>query len=138
MNVKTSSKGGMHNLPEKAMLNLMKVSTGDSWVVRNWQEVSAWTADTAFSVLLRDLINVYHLGIKYDIPLPFNALSCRRPICSVRWEKRSRTSESNVKSPWQVKPRVFLIKTFSSQSFCEDGWPLIGAEFLSETLFYRK
>jgi len=31
-----------------------------------------------------------------------------------------------------------LIKTFSSQSFCEDGWPLIGAEFLSETLFYRK
>src|SRR5690606_4764593 len=25
------------------------------------------------SVLLKDLINVYHLGIKYDIPLPFNA-----------------------------------------------------------------
>jgi 3-hydroxyisobutyrate dehydrogenase-like beta-hydroxyacid dehydrogenase len=36
-----------YNLPQEEIMNLLKVSTGDSWVVRNWSDVSAWTADTA-------------------------------------------------------------------------------------------
>ena len=34
-------KLGKHfNLPEEELLNLIKVSTGDSWVARNWRDVS--------------------------------------------------------------------------------------------------
>ena len=32
--------GGHYNLPEEELLNLLQVSTGDSWVVRNWSDVS--------------------------------------------------------------------------------------------------
>ncbi len=39
------------------------------------------------SVLLKDLINVYHLGIKYDIPLSFNALSSTQLFRSMGKEK---------------------------------------------------
>lgn len=67
--------GQYYNLPEEEILNLLKVSTGDSWVVRNWSDVSEWTAETALSVLLKDLIATYNIGIKHDIQMPFNALS---------------------------------------------------------------
>ncbi|MFY9327975.1 MAG: hypothetical protein WAO76_08165 [Georgfuchsia sp.] len=53
----------------------MKVSTGDSWVVRNWSDVSAWTADTALAVLLKDLKAAYGEGLKHNVTLPFNALA---------------------------------------------------------------
>lgn len=67
--------GKHYNLPEQEILNLLKVSTGDSWVVRNWSDVSAWTADTALAVLLKDLKAAYGEGLKHNITLPFNALS---------------------------------------------------------------
>lgn len=67
--------GAQYNLPESELLNLFKVSTGDSWVARNWDSVSEWTADTALAVLLKDL-NVAHLkGLEHNIAMPFNALS---------------------------------------------------------------
>ena len=45
--------GEHYNLPEQEILNLLKVSPGDSWVVRNWSDVSEWAADTALAVLLK-------------------------------------------------------------------------------------
>jgi hypothetical protein len=50
-------------------------STGDSWVVRNWSDVSQWTADTALSVLLKDLKATHNEGLAHNVGLPFNALS---------------------------------------------------------------
>lgn len=67
--------GKFYNLPEQEIINLLKVSTGDSWVVRNWSDVSAWTADTALAVLLKDLKAAYGEGLKHNVSLPFNALS---------------------------------------------------------------
>lgn len=64
-----------YNLPEDVLISLLQVSTGDSWVLRNWKDVSNWTAETAFAVLLKDLISAYNLGIKHNISLPFNALA---------------------------------------------------------------
>jgi hypothetical protein len=62
-------------LPQEELFNLLKVSTGDSWVVRNWPEVSQWTAETALSVLLKDLKATYNEGLQHNVSLPFNALS---------------------------------------------------------------
>lgn len=79
--------GKHYNLPEEEILNLLKVSTGDSWVVRNWSDVSEWTAETALSVLLKDLIAAYNQGIKHNIPMPFNALSSTQLFNSMEKEK---------------------------------------------------
>jgi 3-hydroxyisobutyrate dehydrogenase len=64
-----------YDLPEEEVLSLLKASTGDSWVVRNWDVVSGWTTETALSVLLKDLTAAYEQGIKHNVSLPFNALS---------------------------------------------------------------
>ena len=79
--------GKHYNLPEEEILNLLKVSTGDSWVVRNWSDVSEWTADTALSVLLKDLIAAYNQGIKHNVSMPFNALSSTQLFDSMGKEK---------------------------------------------------
>ena len=76
-----------YNLPEEEIIKLLQVSTGDSWVVRNWRDVSNWTADTALAVLLKDLIAAYNQGIKHNIPLPFNALSSTQLFNSMDKEK---------------------------------------------------
>jgi 3-hydroxyisobutyrate dehydrogenase len=56
-------------------LNLLKVSAGDSWVVRNWSDVEEdWTAETALA-LLKDLKSAFLEGITHNVTLPFNALS---------------------------------------------------------------
>jgi len=57
------------------LFNLLRVSTGDSWVVRNWNDVSTWTTDTAPGVLLKDLKAAHGEGLKYNVALPFNALA---------------------------------------------------------------
>lgn len=64
-----------YGLPEEEVINLLQVSTGDSWVARNWDFVSQWTAETALSVLLKDLRESYNEGLKQNVTLPFNALS---------------------------------------------------------------
>ncbi|MCM3588374.1 NAD(P)-dependent oxidoreductase [Mesobacillus maritimus] len=79
--------GKHYNLPEEEILNLLKVSTGDSWVVRNWKDVSEWTAETALSVLLKDLIATYNQGIKHNVSMPFNALSSTQLFDSMGKEK---------------------------------------------------
>ena len=79
--------GKHYNLPEEEILNLLKVSTGDSWVVRNWSDVSEWTAETALSVLLKDLIATYNQGIKHNVSMPFNALSSTQLFDSMGKEK---------------------------------------------------
>ncbi|SFV25062.1 NAD(P)-dependent oxidoreductase [Micrococcus terreus] len=67
--------GAHYGLPESELLNLFQVSTGDSWVARNWDTVSQWTADTALAVLLKDLKAAHLKGLEHGITLPFNALS---------------------------------------------------------------
>lgn len=64
-----------YGLPKDALFNLLRVSTGDSWVVRNWSDVSEWTADTALGVLLKDLKATHAEGLKSNVALPFNALA---------------------------------------------------------------
>lgn len=79
--------GKHYNLPEQEILNQLKVSTGDSWVVRNWSNVSEWTADTALAVLLKDLKATFLEGIKHNVNLPFNALSSTELFNSMGKEK---------------------------------------------------
>ncbi|WP_066250601.1 NAD(P)-dependent oxidoreductase [Neobacillus drentensis] len=79
--------GKHYNLPQEELLNLLKVSTGDSWVVRNWSDVSEWTADTALAVLLKDLKAAYNEGLKHNVALPFNALSSTQLFDSMGKEK---------------------------------------------------
>lgn len=67
--------GANYNLPQGELLKLFGASTGDSWVARNWETVSAWTADTALEVLLKDLKAVHLKGLEHGIAMPFNALS---------------------------------------------------------------
>lgn len=67
--------GERYGLPEQEILNLLKVSTGDSWVVRNWSDVENWTAETALAVLLKDLKSAFLEGVKHNVALPFNALA---------------------------------------------------------------
>ena len=64
-----------YNLPQDALFSLLKVSTGDSWVVRNWADVSEWTAETALAVLLKDLKAAHGEGLSRNVTLPFNALA---------------------------------------------------------------
>jgi 3-hydroxyisobutyrate dehydrogenase-like beta-hydroxyacid dehydrogenase len=79
--------GKHYNLPQQELLNLLQVSTGDSWVFRNWNDVSKWTADTALAVLLKDLKAAYNEGLKHNVTLPFNALSSSQLFDSMGKEK---------------------------------------------------
>lgn len=67
--------GAAYDLPQEALLNLFKVSTGDSWVARNWDSVSKWTEETALAVLLKDLKAAHAKGLEHGVAMPFNALS---------------------------------------------------------------
>lgn len=79
--------GKHYHLPEQELLNLLQVSTGDSWVVRNWKDVSEWTADTALAVLQKDLKACFHEGLDHNVALPFNALSATQLFNSMGKEK---------------------------------------------------
>jgi Mg2+/citrate symporter len=76
-----------YGLPQVEVVSLLKVSTGDSWVARNWSDVSEWTADTALAVLLKDLKAAYNEGLKHNVTLPFNALSSTQLFDSMGKEK---------------------------------------------------
>ncbi|MDQ1002126.1 3-hydroxyisobutyrate dehydrogenase-like beta-hydroxyacid dehydrogenase [Neobacillus niacini] len=76
-----------YGLPQEEVVSLLKVSTGDSWVARNWSDVSEWTADTALAVLLKDLKAAYNEGLKHNVTLPFNALSSTQLFDSMGKEK---------------------------------------------------
>lgn len=78
---------GSYGLPEEALLSLLKVSTGDSWVVRNWTDISQWTAATALEVLLKDLKATFKEGVTRNVPLPFNALAATMLFDSMGKEK---------------------------------------------------
>ena len=79
--------GEHYKLPEQEILNLLKVSTGDSWGVRNWSDVKNWTAETALAVLLKDLKSAFLEGIKHNVTLPFNSLSATQLFDSMGKEK---------------------------------------------------
>jgi 3-hydroxyisobutyrate dehydrogenase len=79
--------GEHYKLPEQEILNLLKVSTGASWVVRNWGDVSKWTSETALAVLLKDLKSSFLEGIMHNVPLPFHALSATQLFNSMGKEK---------------------------------------------------
>lgn len=83
------SFGAQYSLPQDELLNLFKVSTGDSWVARNWDSVSEWTADTALAVLLKDLKAAHLKGLEHNIPMPFNALSSTQLFHSMGKEPKA-------------------------------------------------
>ncbi len=64
-----------YGLPQDELLRLAQASTGDSWVVRNWDSVREWTRETALEVLQKDLRAAHLKGLEHSLPLPFNALS---------------------------------------------------------------
>ncbi|WP_413249386.1 hypothetical protein [Sinomonas flava] len=66
--------GAHYSLPQDELLNLFKVSTGDSWVARNWDSVSEWTAALAV----------------HNIPMPFNALSSTQLFHSMGKEPKAK------------------------------------------------
>lgn len=76
-----------YGLPQEELFSLLKASTGDSWVVRNWGDVSKWTADTALAVLLKDLKAAYNEGLDSNVVMPFNALSSTKLFNSMGKEK---------------------------------------------------
>jgi 3-hydroxyisobutyrate dehydrogenase-like beta-hydroxyacid dehydrogenase len=76
-----------YDLPEEAVLSLLKVSTGDSWVARNWEDISQWTAATALEVLLKDVKACFKEGVTRNVTLPFNALSATLLFDSMGKEK---------------------------------------------------
>ena len=79
--------GNHYKLPQEELFNLLKVSTGDSWVARNWSDVSEWTAETALAVLLKDLKAANNEGLTHNVALPFNALSATLLFNSMGKEK---------------------------------------------------
>jgi 3-hydroxyisobutyrate dehydrogenase-like beta-hydroxyacid dehydrogenase len=79
--------GNHYKLPQDELFKLLKVSTGDSWVARNWKDVSEWTAETALAVLLKDLKAAHGEGLTHNVPLPFNALSSTLLFNSMGKEK---------------------------------------------------
>lgn len=83
--------GAQYNLPQDELLNLFRVSTGDSWVARNWASVSEWTADTALAVLLKDLKAAHLKGLEHHVAMPFNALSSTQLFNSMGKEKPQTT-----------------------------------------------
>ncbi|TFB25117.1 NAD(P)-dependent oxidoreductase [Filobacillus milosensis] len=72
-----------YDLPQEEILKLLQVSTGDSWVARNWDNISEWTTDATLGVLLTDLKASYNEGLKHNVPLPFNALSTTQLVDSM-------------------------------------------------------
>ena len=77
-----------YDLPQEALFSLLEVSTGDSGrVVRNWADVSAWTADTALAALLKDLKAAFNEGLSRNVTLPFNALATSQLFNSMGKEK---------------------------------------------------
>ena len=80
--------GAKYDLPEAELLNLFKVSTGDSWVARNWDSVSEWTAETALAVLRKDLKAAHLRGLDHNIAMPFKALSSTQLRSAGRTEVR--------------------------------------------------
>ena len=76
-----------YNLPQEELFYLLKVSTGDSWVVRNWSDVAKWTAETTLAALLKDLKATYNEGLEHNVSLPFNALSSTQLFNSMGKEK---------------------------------------------------
>lgn len=79
--------GAQYNLPAAELLNLFRVSTGDSWVARNWDSLSEWTADTALAVLLKDLKAAHLKGLEHHVAMPFNALSSTQLFDSMGQKK---------------------------------------------------
>ncbi|WP_411953843.1 NAD(P)-dependent oxidoreductase [Alkalibacillus sp. S2W] len=77
-----------YNLPQDELLNLLHVSTGDSWVARHWHDVSEWTPETALNILLNDLTAAHKEGIKHNVSLPFTALSTTQLFDAMNVEKR--------------------------------------------------
>lgn len=78
-----------YDLPQEELLKLLQASTGDSWVVRNWDTVSEWTTDATLSILQKDLTAAYKEGINNDVSLPLNALASTRLFEAMRERKKS-------------------------------------------------
>ncbi|MFD4819854.1 NAD(P)-dependent oxidoreductase [Peribacillus butanolivorans] len=67
--------GRKNGLPADEILKLLSVSTGDSWVVDNWDEVKDWQPNATLGAVYKDLTAVMKECTKKQLSLPFGGLA---------------------------------------------------------------
>ena len=76
--------GQKYSLPKDELLKLISVSTGNSWVVNHWGEVSKWKPDGTLGDLYKDLMAVIKECSKDHFSLPLGALTSSLLIDSMK------------------------------------------------------
>ncbi|SMQ81809.1 3-hydroxyisobutyrate dehydrogenase [Bacillus sp. OV166] len=67
--------GQKYSLPQDEILKLLSVSTGSSWVVNHWGEVSKWKPEATLGALYKDLMAIIKECSKNQLSLPLGALT---------------------------------------------------------------
>ena len=76
--------GQKYSLPKDELLKLISVSTGNSWVVDHWDEVSKWKPDGTLGALYKDLMAVIKECSKGQFSLPLAELTSSLLIGSMK------------------------------------------------------
>lgn len=81
--------GTRHGIPEERLLELLRVSTANSWVVQHWEEVRRWWLEyrpgTTLDIVKKDLRAIVGECVETDAPLPMSA-SCLQLLMDA-WER---------------------------------------------------
>lgn len=70
--------GRENKLPTEEILKLLSVSTGNSWVLNNWEEVKNYTPETALGIVYKDLTAILKECSKTQVSLPLGELTTHR------------------------------------------------------------
>ncbi|NOU74544.1 NAD-binding protein [Paenibacillus sp. LMG 31458] len=75
--------GRKNGLPADEILKLLSVSTGDSWVVNNWDAVKKYRPEATLGNVYKDLTAVIRECSKKQLSLPFGGLALHLLIDSM-------------------------------------------------------
>ena len=67
--------GRENGLPTDEIIKLLSVSTGDSWIVNNWDEVEKFKPEDSLGAVYKDLTAVMNECTKKQLSLPFGGLA---------------------------------------------------------------
>lgn len=67
--------GRENGLPTDEMIKLLSVSTGDSWIVNNWDEVKKFKPEDSLGAVYKDLTALMNECTKKQLSLPFGGLA---------------------------------------------------------------
>lgn len=71
------------NINKKILFDLIKVSTGNSWVIENWDIVSSWkdkyVTNGTFDLIYKDVNTALSLGEFYQVPLYLSSIASQIP-----------------------------------------------------------